>query len=80
MCHAVYVDSGPDTGGKKILLPSAEQWAPSLITASKWRLSVYKTSTRLSSTPDFSGKDVTIVGFALIPFIDLKNIWDFRKV
>jgi len=72
--------SGPDTGGKKILLPSAEQWAPALITPSKWRLSVYKSSSRISSTPDFSGKDVTIVGFALTPFVDLKNIWDFRKL
>jgi hypothetical protein len=33
-----------------------------------------------SSTPDFSGKDVSIAGFALSPIIDLKNLNDFRKV
>jgi hypothetical protein len=41
---------------------------------------VYKTLPGLTATPDYDGKDVTIVGYALIPFVDFKNLQDFRKV
>ena len=71
--------SGPDTGGKKLLIPSAEQWAPKLLPPSRWRLAVYRTLPGLTATPDFKGKDVSIVGYALTPFVDLQNLNDFRK-
>jgi hypothetical protein len=41
---------------------------------------VYKILPGLTATPDYDGKDVTIVGYALIPFVDFKNLQDFRKV
>ncbi len=41
---------------------------------------MYRTLSGLTATPDFDGKDVSIVGYALTPYVDLKNLNDFRKV
>ncbi len=72
--------SGPDTDGKKVLLPSAEQWAPATGVPSKWRLAVYRTNRGLSKVPNFASADVSIVGYALVPYLNFKNLNDFRKV
>jgi hypothetical protein len=68
---------GPDTGNERVLVPSNSASGPPAPYDSQWQMRVFMANSRQVTMPDPS--TMQPVGDAVIPYIDFKNINDFRQ-
>jgi len=68
---------GPDTNGKRVLIASSEAIGPPKPYKSEWLMRIFKANSRQYNMPDPA--TMQSVGDAVVPYINFKNINQFRK-